>query len=56
MNERTLAKKIPLLYEGGFFSPYLKMLDRILFQEKTFLSRYHLDEIKAISKPKKGAK
>lgn len=51
-----LNKKIPLLYEGGFFSPYLKMLDRILFQEKHFISRYHLEEIKALIKPNKTIK
>lgn len=51
-NFQALSKRIPLLYEGGFFSPYLKMLDRILFQEKgNFLSKYHLEEIKVISKP-----
>jgi len=50
---QSLSKKIPLLYEGGFFSPYLKMLDRILIQEKQFISRYHLEEIKAIVKPSK---
>ena len=31
VNAQELSKRIPLLYEGGFFSPYLKMLDRILF-------------------------
>ncbi len=50
-NFTNLNKKVPLLYEGGFFSPYFKMLDRILFQEKQFISRYHLEEIKAINKP-----
>ena len=41
-NFELLNKRVPLLYEGGFFSPYIKMLDKILFQEKTFLSKYHL--------------
>lgn len=30
-NFSVMHKKIPLLYEGGFFSPYVKLLDRILF-------------------------
>ncbi|CDW75554.1 UNKNOWN [Stylonychia lemnae] len=53
-NFELLNKKVPLLYEGGFFSPYIKMLDRILIQEKCFLSKYHLDEIKSIIKPNKN--
>jgi hypothetical protein len=42
-------KKIPLLYEGGFLSPYLKMLDQVIFREKNFITRGHLSEIKQIS-------
>jgi len=53
-NFEMLNKRVPLLYEGGFFSPYIKMLDRILIQEKCFMSKYHIDEIKSIIKPNKN--
>lgn len=48
-----LAGKIPLLYEGGFFSPYVKVLARILLDERQFLSSYHLEELKSVVKPQK---
>jgi hypothetical protein len=53
LSYNSFGKKIPLLFDGGFFSPYLKMLDCILFQESNFISRYHIEEIKAINKPGK---
>lgn len=52
MYYETILNKIPLLFEGGFFSPFIKTLDIILMQEKNFLSKYHLEEIRTIIKPK----
>ena len=49
----VLNKKIPFLYEGGFFSPYVRMIDRILMQEKNFLSKYQIEDIKSVLKPNK---
>jgi hypothetical protein len=50
-NYDSLNNRIPLLYESGFYSPYVKMLDKILLQENSFISRYHVEDIKAILKP-----
>ena len=48
----SFNKKIPLLYDGGFYSPFVKVLDQIILVEKIFLSKYHLEEIRTIIKPK----
>lgn len=37
----VFSKKIPLLFEGGFLSPFTSLLNKFLLKEKDFLSRNH---------------
>lgn len=56
-NSDRLFRKIQFLYEtGGFFSPSLHLLDQLLYHERSFISKYHVEEMKSIFKPLKAVK
>ena len=53
-NSDALFRKLSFFYEsGGLFSPHLHVLDLLLHGESSFVSRYHVDELKKIVKPHK---
>jgi len=49
--------RLPLVFENGFYSPYFRLLDTILSEEKScVVTRNDLEDIKAIVKPSPAIK